>query len=185
VAPSVGAGPDKTSLWGIPVPFHANGSDAGSIDNGSLQYSWDFDDLASPVGGVGQDVSHTFANPGVYMVEVTVTDKDGAIDTDTVMVAVAKRDTTAAYSGPVQSTPSKIVTLTGSLTDELGQPVAGRTVTFALGAQSGTGVTNSAGIASTSFKLNQKQGTYAVSMTFIGDAKYQPSSTATTFTIGK
>lgn len=67
---------------------------------------------------------------------------------------------TAAYTGPVQSTPSKIVTLTGSLTDELGQPVAGRTVAFTLGSQSGTGVTNSSGVASTSFKLTQKQGVY-------------------------
>jgi hypothetical protein len=185
VAPSVGVGPDKTSLWGVPVPFHANGSDPGSIDMASLLYSWDFDDPASPIGGVGQDVSHVFANPGTYLVEGTVTDKDGATGTDTVQVAVTKRDTTSAYSGPVQSTPSKIVTLTGTLTDELGQPVAGRTVTFALGTQSGVGVTDAAGLASTSFKLTQKKGTYSVSMTFGGDAKYEPSANATSFEIGK
>ena len=185
VAPSVGAGPDKTSLWGVPVPFHANGSDPGSIDLASLLYGWDFDDPASPVGGVGQDVSHTYANPGSYDVEASVTDKDGASGTDMVTVVVTSRDTTAGYSGPVQSTPSKVVTLSGSLTDELGQPVPGRTVTFALGTQSGTGVTNSAGIASTSFKLTQKQGSYIVSMTFIGDTKYEPSASSTAFTIGK
>jgi hypothetical protein len=185
VPPSIGVGPDKTSLWGVPVAFHANGSDPGSIDLASLAYSWDFDDPASPVGGVGQDVSHTFANPGSYSVVGTVTDKDGASADDTVVVTVTKRATDAAYSGPAQSTPSKIVTLTGSLTDQLGQPVAGRTVTFALGTQSGSGVTNSSGVASTSFKLNQKKGTYTVSMTFLGDAKYEPSSSSTSFTIGK
>ena len=184
-APSVGVGPDKTSVWGVPVAFHANGSDPGSIDLASLLYGWDFDDPASPVGGVGQDVSHTFANPGTYDVVGSVTDKDGASANDTLVVTVTKRDTDAAYFGPVQSTPSKIVTLTGSLTDELGQPVAGRTVTFALGTQSGSGVTNASGVASTSFKLTQKQGTYTVSMTFLGDTKYEPSSSSTSFTIGK
>ena len=183
--PTIGVGTDKTSLWGVPVSFHANGSDPGSIDLASLLYGWDFDDPASPVGGVGQDVSHTFANPGLYDVTGTVTDKDGASDSDGLVVTVTKRDTDAAYSGPAQSTPSKIVTLTGTLTDELGQPVAGRTVTFALGTQSGSGVTNSSGDASTSFKLTQKQGAYTVSMTFLGDAKYEPSSSSTAFTIGK
>jgi PKD domain-containing protein/Big-like domain-containing protein len=183
--PTIGVGPDKTSLWGVPVSFHANGSDPGSIDLASLLYGWDFDDPASPVGGVGQDVSHTFANPGLYDVTGTVTDKDGASDSDGLFVTITKRHTDAAYSGPVQSTPSKVVTLTGSLTDELGQPVAGRTVTFALGTQSGSAVTNSSGVASTSFKLTQKQGAYTVSMTFLGDAKYEPSSSSTSFTIGK
>jgi hypothetical protein len=185
VPPSVSAGPDKTSLWGVPVSFHANGSDPGSVDNASLLYSWDFDDPASPVGGVGQDVSHTFANPGGYDVVGTVADKDGATDDDTVHVTVTARGTTSGYSGPVESTPSKIVTLSGTLTDELGQPVAGRTVTFTLGTQSGSGVTNASGVASTSFKLTQKKGSYTVSMSFAGDVKYTASSSSTAFTIGK
>ena len=183
--PTIGAGPDKTSLWGVPVSFHANGGDPGSVDLGSLLYGWDFDDPASPIGGVGQDVSHTFANPGPYDVEATVTDKDGASASDTLLVTVTKRDTDAGYSGPVQSTPSKIVTLSGTLTDELGQPVVGRTVAFVLGTQGGTGVTNASGVASTSFKLTQKQGTYTVSISFLGDAKYEPSSSSTSFTMGK
>ena len=105
-----GVGPDKTSLWGVPVSFHANGADPGSIDLASLLYGWDFDDPASPVGGVGQDVSHTFADPGAYDVTGTVTDKDGASTNDTLLVSITKRATDAAYSGPVQSTPSKVVT---------------------------------------------------------------------------
>ena len=185
VPPTISVGPDKTSLWGVPVSFHANGADPGSIDLASLLYGWDFDDPASPVGGVGQDVSHTFADPGAYDVTGTVTDKDGASTNDTLLVSITKRATDAAYSGPVQSTPSKVVTLTGTLTDELGQPVAGRTVAFALGTQSGVGVTNSSGVASTSFKLTQKQGSYTVSMSFLGDAKYELDSSSTSFTIGK
>jgi len=45
--------------------------------------------------------------------------------------------------GPLKSLPSKNVTLTASLVDELGQPVVGRTVAFALGSQSISAVTNS------------------------------------------
>jgi PKD repeat protein len=185
VAPSVDAGPAKTSLWGLPVAFHANGSDPSPIDNASLLYSWDFGDPASPVGAVGQDVAHTYANPGLYTATVTVTDLDGATGTATVAVTVTTRATTAAYTGPLMSLPAKVVTLTGSLSDELGQPVAGRTVTFTLGTQTITAVTSASGVATASLKLTQKQGTYPVSMTFTGDALYQPAASATTFTIGK
>lgn len=167
------------------VAFHANGSDPGSIDLGSLLYGWNFHDPARPVGAVGADVSHTFAGPGSYAVDVTVRDKDNAAVTDTVGVTILKRGTTAGYSGQVQATPSKIVSLSGSVTDQLGQSVPGRTVTFTLGSQSATAVTNSAGVATASLKLTQKQGTYPVSLAFAGDGLYLSSNSSTTFTIGK
>jgi hypothetical protein len=91
----------------------------------------------------------------------------------------------AHFNGPVLSQPGKIVTLTGSLTDQLGQPVAGRTVTFTLGTQTAMAVTNGSGVASTSLKLTQKSGSYHVSMSFAGDAFYRSSSSSTGFTIGK
>ena len=185
VPPSVDAGPAKSSLWGQPVAFHANGSDPGTVDNANLLYSWNFGDPASPVGAVGQDVSHTYAQPGNYTATVTVTDPDGASGTATVPVTVTQRATTAAYDGPVLSPPGKVITLTGSLTDQLGQPVAGRKVTFKLGTQAVSAVTNGSGVASTSLKLTQKQGTYPVSMSFAGDALYQASSSSTSFVIGK
>jgi PKD repeat protein len=180
--PTVDAGPARSSLWGLPVAFHANGSEPS---NDTLLYTWNFNDPASPVGAAGQDVSHTYVNPGVYMAQVTVTDPDGLTATATVPVTVTQRATTAAYTSPVLALPGKIVTLTGSLTDQLGQPVAGRTVTFHLGTQTATAVSNGSGIASTSLKLTQKTGTYPVSMSFAGDALYQSSSSSTSFTIGK
>jgi len=184
VDPTVGAGPDKTSLWGLPVAFHANGADAGSVDNGSLLYSWDFDDPNSPVGAVGQDVSHTFSMPGTYNVVVTAYDKDGGSSSDTVQVTVLKRGTSLTYTGPVQALPNKRVGLTASLTDSLGQPVVGATITFTIGTQSMSAITNGSGVATASLALNQKVGTYPLSATFTGDSRYLGSSAATTFKIG-
>lgn len=185
VNPTVSGGPDKTSLWGLPVAFHANGADAGSVDNGSLLYGWNFDDPNSPVGAVGQDVSHVFSMPGTYNVVVTAYDKDGGSSSDTVQVTVLKRGTSLTYTGPVQSLPNKRVTLTATLTDSLGQPVVGATVLFTVGSQSVSAVTNGSGVASASLVLNQKVGTYPLNVSFAGDSKYLASAaTPGTFKIG-
>lgn len=185
VNPTVDAGPDKTSLWGLPVAFHANGADAGAVDNGSLLYTWDFGDPNSLVGAAGQDVSHVYSMPGTYTATVTVRDKDGGSSTDTVQVTVPKRATTLVYTGPVQSLPNKRITLTATLTDSLGQPVAGATVTFTVGSQTATGVTNGAGVATASLALNQKNGSYPLDASFAGNVKYLASSaTPGTFKIG-
>jgi PKD repeat protein len=185
VDPNVNAGPDQTSDWGIPVSFHANGADQGSVDNSGLLYVWDFDDPNSPIGAAGQDVSHTFSQPGTYNVEVTVTDKDGASDTDTVVVTITKRTTTITYTGQLQSNPNQQVTLSASLTDEYGLAVPGSLVEFELGAQGADANTNGLGNASTQLKLTQSPGTYDVSASFAGNALYIASGPdAESFTVG-
>jgi len=80
--------------------------------------------------------------------------------------------------------PSKQVTLTASLVDELNQPVVGRTVVFSLGSQTVSAATDGSGVATATIKLTQKKGTYPVSVTFAGDGYYLGSSHATTFLIG-
>lgn len=187
VAPTVGAGPDKTALWGVPVSFHANGSDQGPIDNGSLLFSWDFGDPSSPVGGSGQDTSHIYSMPSgatPYAAAVIVSDKDGATGSDTVQVAVLKRGTTMSYTGPIQSNSSKTLTLSAALVDELGNAVSGAAVVFTLGAQTVTANTSSSGIATATLKLSQKHGAYTVSADFAGSAKYLGSSSSQPFQIG-
>ncbi|WP_309737746.1 PKD domain-containing protein, partial [Chamaesiphon sp. OTE_20_metabat_361] len=51
-----------------------------------LIYSWNFGDNTQPV--VGRDVKHTFADNGNYNVVLTVTDKDGGVTTQTIVVKV-------------------------------------------------------------------------------------------------
>ena len=184
LAPSVSAGPSRTTLWGVPISFHANGSDPGTFDNANLLYAWDFGDPSSPIGAAGQDVSHVYGEPGVDTVQVTVTDPQGAPGTGSVQVTVSKRGTAIGYTGMLKSLPSKQVTLSASLVDELGQPVVGRTVTFTLGTQTASAATSSSGVATASIKLSQKKGTYIVGASFAGDGKYTSSANAQSFTIG-
>jgi hypothetical protein len=151
----------------------------------TLKYTWSFGD-GSPSASGGPSVAHAYSAPGDYVATLKVCDKDGDCDSDTRSVNVTKRDTTLGYTGPLSSAPSKTIALTADLVDEYGQAVAGKKVTFALGAQTATGTTDANGHASVSIKLTQKSGSYTVSATFAaGDAKYNGSSDPGTFVINK
>jgi hypothetical protein len=185
VKPSVDAGPDTTGDWGRPVQFNGQATDPGSDDQATLQYTWTFGD-GSPSASGGPSVLHAYATPGDYVATLKVCDKDGGCDTDTRSIHVTKRDTTLGYIGPLSSAPSKTVTLAADLVDEYGQPVAGKKVTFVLGGQKATGTTDASGHVSVDLKLTQKSGSYPFSATFpTGDSKYNDSSDAGTFVIGK
>lgn len=193
VNPKVSAGPDKTIEWGQAVSLHANGTDAGSVDSQTLQYSWDFNDPASPIGAVGQDVSHSFSQPGDYAVQVTVKDKDGGTGTATVTVHVLKHATTTVYTNPVPTSgvPTETSTFSAQVTDDLAQPVVGRVVTFTLGsgptAQTASGTTDANGIAKASITIDPAQplGPTTLKAVVADDALYIGSSASTPFTIAK
>jgi PKD repeat protein len=171
--PNVTGPANASAYWGVPIQFHASAVDPGSADQATLAFGWNFDDGTS---ATGPDVSHAYAMPGSYSVEVTVTDKDGGSASATASVSIAKRPTTLVYSGDLQALPNKYAILQANLTDVLGAPVAGRSVDFALGAQSTSALTNSVGDATTSLKLQQKPDMYEVSASFAGDALYEASS---------
>jgi PKD repeat protein len=69
---------------GESATFSATATDPGTLD--TLTYSWNFGDTTTPQ--VGQSVNHTFADNGNYNVILTVTDKDGAVTTQTLIVKV-------------------------------------------------------------------------------------------------
>jgi large repetitive protein len=69
---------------GQTVEFKATATDAGAND--TLTYTWNFGDNTNPVNG--QNTNHTYADNGNYNVVLTVTDKDGAITTETTTVKV-------------------------------------------------------------------------------------------------
>jgi len=185
VKPSVNAGPDTTADWGRLVQFNGQATDPGSGDQSTLQYTWTFGD-GTPSASGGPSVLHSYAVPGSYVATLEVCDKDGLCDSDSRTTTVTKRDTTLGYTGPLSSGPSKTVTLTANLVDEYGEAVVGRKVTFALGIQTAVGTTGSSGIASVSFKLSQKPGSYLLTAMFpAGDPKYKDSADSGTFVIGK
>jgi hypothetical protein len=64
-------------------------------------------------------------------------------------------------------------------------PIAGQLITFTVGGQSCTGITNASGFASCSLTLNQVPGAYTVTASFAGLGNYQASSDSKAFTITK
>lgn len=183
--PVANAGPNMSSEWGLPVTLNGSAVDPGTDEQPFLTYSWSFGD-GTPSASGGAGVTHTYALPGTYTATFTACDPEGACDSSTTQVVVTKRETTTSYTGPNKSTPSKDVTLSATVVDDHGQPVAGRLVTFTLGSQSISASTSASGVASATLKLNQKKGTYTVTAAYAPAAsdKYTGSSSSQTFTIG-
>ena len=115
-------------------------------------------------------------------------DDGGAADSDSRTVTVRARQTEIAYTGPSVALPKKTAGLSASVSDELGQPVPGRTVRFTLGSQVVTAKTGADGVAVASLRMNQKQGDYDLFVELVStasDARYLASSETVAFRIGK
>jgi hypothetical protein len=97
---------------------------------------------------------------------------------------VASTPTALAYTGATSGDFHDDVTLSATLTlSGTAAPVAGQTITFTIGTQSCTGVTNTAGAASCTLTLNQIPGPYTVTASFTGAGLFQASSASAPFTI--
>jgi hypothetical protein len=83
---------------------------------------------------------------------------------------VAKKGSTMGYTGAVTGGPNKTIVLSAVLKDATGKALGGRTVQFQLGTQTASAVTDGTGVASTTLKLNQKNGTYTVSAAWVPGA---------------
>jgi PKD domain-containing protein/Big-like domain-containing protein len=72
-------------LVGQVVSF--DGSPSSDLDGTVTSYSWIFGDGSGPAGGV--TVTHTYAKPGNYTVQLSVTDNSGSVAATTRTVAVS------------------------------------------------------------------------------------------------
>ncbi len=81
--PVADAGSDKATLVNEAVNF--DGSNSFDTDGNIINYEWNFGDGDT---GQGSLVDHVYTEEGVYVVSLTVTDNDGAINTDWVLVDV-------------------------------------------------------------------------------------------------
>jgi PKD repeat protein len=123
VAPIVEAGDDKTSFTDQPGRFSGSFTDPGTLD--THQIVWTFGD-----GGASTSTltpSHSFKSPGVYTVTLTVTDKDGAVGSDSLVVTV-QQSTYSIYMPVMYSTGKPDLVGNFSLspqktTYEAGEPV--------------------------------------------------------------
>ena len=94
--PIADAGPHRTVGAGDDVVFDGGGS--RDPDGDVVAWEWDFDDGEQ---GQGETVTHAFDEPGSYLVRLVVTDDDGSIDEDVVVVAVTDDEGRPPNQGPV------------------------------------------------------------------------------------
>ncbi|MHC5112629.1 MAG: PKD domain-containing protein, partial [Planctomycetota bacterium] len=85
VAPLVDAGPDQTVNQGDPVHFNGSFTDPGTEDTHTIV--WNFGDGSPPVTGT-MTPGHTYTGGGIFTVTVTVTDDDGGVGSDSLVVTV-------------------------------------------------------------------------------------------------
>ncbi|WP_251343663.1 PKD domain-containing protein [Haloplanus halophilus] len=89
--PSASIAANETSITaGDAVAFDGSGST--DPDGSIVSYEWDVDG-DGVVDATGQQVTHAFASPGTYAVELTVTDDDGATGTATETIQVSPAPT--------------------------------------------------------------------------------------------
>jgi PKD repeat protein len=167
-----------TDAFGSPVAsrlvsFSVNGQAVGSATTDAngvavLQHSPQL-----PAGAYG--VVATFAGDSKY----------DAGTSAAAPMTVAKKATSLTYTGALTGSPNKVITLSASLLDGTGTPLAGRSINFTLGTQSASATTDANGVAATTIKLTQKNGTYTVSASFApaGDdaSRYLGSGASATF----
>ena len=82
-APTADAGPDRTVVEDTTVTFDGSGS--SDLDGSIVRYDWYFGDGGT---GTGVSASHVYPAPGTFTVMLTVTDNNGASNSDTAVVTV-------------------------------------------------------------------------------------------------
>jgi len=90
--PVADAGPDQTAVVGEEVTFDGAGS--YDIDDGIVDYDWDFGDGAK---GSGETTTYIYSAAGSYTVTLEVTDIFGEKDTDTATVTVTAESALAIH----------------------------------------------------------------------------------------
>lgn len=183
MAPVVNAGPSVGGAWGQPITLNGSAVAGGTSEQPYLTFSWDFGD-GSPSASGGASVSHSYSQPGTYTATLQSCDPLGNCGSASAAVTVRKRNVTAAYLGATTGTFDTPATLSASLTDEFGQAVSGRTVTFKVGSTTvGTSTTGPTGMASLGYTPGLPAGPYATEVSFAGDGLYAAASASGSITI--
>ena len=129
--------------------------------------------------------SFNTSNIGANNVVLTATDPSGNSASCTAVVTVKKRPTTLMYTGDGSAQYSDQQVLTATLIDQLtNTALGGKTISFAIGTQSTTAVTNASGVATTTLVITQNPApAYFVATSFAGDGSFVASSDNDAFDI--
>ncbi len=119
---------------------------------------------------------------GTDVIRASFTDSAGIHNSNQSVITWTKQPTTMVYIGSTTSDFHDTASLSVIVRAQ-GQPVAGLPVTFTLPSQSCAGTTDASGQASCAITPNQAAGSYPLTASFAGTARFQPSSASTTFTV--
>ncbi|MFX1416383.1 MAG: OmpL47-type beta-barrel domain-containing protein, partial [Promethearchaeota archaeon] len=158
LAPTVDAGPDITADEGTSLIFAGDFNDPGWLDTHTIQ--WDFGDGSTAGGSLTPP--HTYADDGTYCVLLTVTDDDGGVGTDSLVVMV-QNVAPVAQAGPdrtIDEDQETTFDASGSSDAPSDQPLLAYTWDFGDGS-SGTGLIVS--------HVYSDPGTYVVTLTVTDD----------------
>jgi hypothetical protein len=121
-------------------------------------------------------------------VDVTATTGAGTSDTSPAdQFTYLKVPTTTTYTGPTSGDYHDPVSLSATLTNNLNsQGVAGKTISFSVGAESCSATTDASGVATCQVTLaDLPGGAYNVQVTFAGDGTYEASGASSLFTVNR
>lgn len=113
-----------------------------------------------------------------------VTSAGGASVASTVLVT-PKNCSSLAYTGDAGAPQGSTATVSATLVDKAGGPVAGRTITFALsGGATANATTDAAGVAETTIAVAGPPRNATISASYAGSSTLEPASTSAAFTVG-
>jgi len=183
--------------WGTPAGFEATLNDltdptetiVGASVTFMLSDGVNSQTVMATSNGIGVvSVNPTLAVPiGTYTLTISMP-RHGKHDAASTTVAyeVTKRPTTIVYSGDTTAEYSDPATFRATLTDAVdGAPLSSRTLSFSLGTQSASGLTDVNGLASASIVVNQPAANTSVVTSFAEEALYLGSTLSSDFTIDK
>jgi PKD repeat protein len=175
--PVVDAGADVTTQWGVPVTLNGTATDPDG-DSNALVASWDFGDGST---GTTLQATHAYAEPGTYTAQLTVTDADKGVASDTTTVTVGPRASslTVKTKPTLDVSTAMVAAQLGDAVDAQSARLKGHDVTFAAGGANCTASTNATGDASCTLPAAALAlGPSTVAVRFDGDKLYSASTAA-------
>jgi hypothetical protein len=181
------------SVFTQPVSFTA--TVAPVPDGGTVQFKVDGSNLGGAVAvntstGQATSISTSTLAVGPHGVQAIYSgNANFAGSMGTLTQVVNKSPTTTTYTGPTTSDFHDAFTASATLTGFGKAPLAGKTITFVLGAGTGTETcsapTDGSGVAQCSLTPNEAAGSYTLTASFAGDGDFLASSDSVAFTITK
>lgn len=178
VTPVINSTEDKNIEILDSINLETSFTDAGTLDTHTASIDWG-DGTKTDITPTGENLrsisaSHNYGAAGNYAATLSVKEDDGATATETFVVTVTKRTTTLAYDGETAGRYGDTVKLSATLADKLGA-LADKNVTFQIGAQAVSAITDSNGKATAEIAINWIADNYPVKAAFREEGLYLAS----------